>query len=56
MDVCVFSMYRKYQGTPEREKGEANIFSLVKPGFQCRDKSACGFLYMPWGAAWKYGD
>ena len=31
MDVCVFSMYRKYQFTEEREKGESNIFSLMNP-------------------------
>lgn len=31
MDVCVFSMYRKYQDTTERERGEANIFSLIEP-------------------------
>lgn len=31
MDVCVFSMYRKYQNTAGREKGEANIFSLFDP-------------------------
>ena len=30
-DVCVFSMYRKYQDTPEREQGESNIFSLMNP-------------------------
>ena len=30
-DVCVFSMYRKYQDTPEREQGESNIFSLMAP-------------------------
>ncbi|MBP5378175.1 MAG: substrate-binding domain-containing protein, partial [Ruminococcus sp.] len=30
-DVCIFSMYRKYQDTPEHEKGEANIFSLMNP-------------------------
>ena len=30
-DVCVFSMYRKYQDTPEREQGESNIFSLMSP-------------------------
>lgn len=30
-DVCIFSMYRKYQDTPEQEKGEANIFSLMDP-------------------------
>lgn len=29
MDVCVFSMYLKYQDTPERELGETNIYSLV---------------------------
>ena len=31
MDVCIFSMYRKYQDTVERERGEANIFTLVEP-------------------------
>ena len=30
-DVCIFSMYLKYQDTPERERGEANIFSLMNP-------------------------
>ena len=30
-DVCVFSMYRKYQDTPENEMGESNIFSLMNP-------------------------
>ena len=30
-DVCVFSMYRKYQDTLEREQGESNIFSLMEP-------------------------
>lgn len=30
-DVCIFSMYLKYQDTPEREKGESNIFSLMNP-------------------------
>ena len=30
-DVCVFAMYRKYQDTPERERGESNIFSLMNP-------------------------
>ncbi|MBR5682811.1 MAG: EAL domain-containing protein [Ruminococcus sp.] len=30
-DVCIFSMYRKYQDTPENEKGESNIFSLMNP-------------------------
>ncbi len=27
-DVCVFSMYRKYQSTADREMGESNIYSL----------------------------
>ena len=31
MDVCVFSMYHKYQNTVNREKGESNIFSLMQP-------------------------
>ncbi len=31
-DVCVFSMYKKYQDTAEREKGESNIFSVLNPG------------------------
>ena len=30
-DVCIFSMYRKYQDTPEREQGESNIFTLMTP-------------------------
>lgn len=30
-DVCIFSMYRKYQDTEEREDGESNIFSLMNP-------------------------
>ena len=30
-DVCVFSMYRKYQNTAEREEGESSIFSLPNP-------------------------
>ncbi len=30
-DVCVFSMYKKSQDTPEREKGETNIFALANP-------------------------
>ncbi len=30
-DVCIFSMYRKYQDTVEREQGESNIFSLMEP-------------------------
>ena len=25
-DVCIFSMYKKYQDTAERDKGESNIF------------------------------
>lgn len=29
MDVCVFSMYIKYQDTPAREIGDSNIFHLV---------------------------
>ncbi len=29
LDVCVFSMYRKYQSTVDRELGESNIFQLV---------------------------
>jgi Transcriptional regulators len=32
-DVCVFSMYKKYQDTAEREKGESNIFALANPDF-----------------------
>ena len=28
-DVCIFSMYKKYQNTTERETGESNIFYLV---------------------------
>ena len=31
MDVCVFSMYRKYMSTLIREKGESNIFTLFDP-------------------------
>lgn len=31
MDVCVFSMYHKYQDTAEREAGDSNIFSLMDP-------------------------
>ncbi|MBR4554928.1 MAG: EAL domain-containing protein [Ruminococcus sp.] len=31
LDVCVFSMFRKYQDTAEREKGESNIFTLLEP-------------------------
>ena len=27
-DVCVFSMYRKYQDSVEREEAESNIFNL----------------------------
>lgn len=30
-DVCIFSMYRKYQDTAEREQGESAIFSLMSP-------------------------
>ena len=30
-DVCIFSMYRKYQDTSEREQGESNIFYLMEP-------------------------
>ena len=30
-DVCIFSMYRKYQDAAEREAGESNIFSLLNP-------------------------
>lgn len=28
-DVCVFSMYIKYQNSREREKGDSNIFNLI---------------------------
>ena len=28
MDVCIFSMYLKYQSTAARETGEANIFEI----------------------------
>ena len=28
-DVCIFSMYIKYQNTPERERGEATIYTLI---------------------------
>ena len=31
LDACIFSMYRKYQDTAERELGESNIFSLMRP-------------------------
>ncbi|WP_051540239.1 EAL domain-containing protein [Ruminococcus sp. FC2018] len=31
LDACVFSMYRKYQDTAERELGESNIFALMRP-------------------------
>lgn len=31
MDVCVFSMFRKYQDTPVREAGDSNIFNLFEP-------------------------
>ncbi len=30
-DVCIFSMYRKYQNSMDREVGESSIFSLVDP-------------------------
>ena len=30
-DTCIFSMFRKYQNTAEREEGESSIFSLVNP-------------------------
>ncbi len=30
-DVCVFSMYRKYQDTEVREQADANIFQLANP-------------------------
>ena len=30
-DVCIFSMYRKYQNTEGREEGESSIFSLMNP-------------------------
>ncbi len=29
MDVCVFSMFIKYQNSKTREKGDSNIFSLI---------------------------
>ena len=32
-DVCVFAMYKKYQDTAERDKGESNIFTLANPDF-----------------------
>ncbi len=32
-DVAVFSMYKKYQDTIDREMGETNIFSLLNPDF-----------------------
>ncbi|MCR5147799.1 MAG: EAL domain-containing protein [Eubacterium sp.] len=28
-DVCIFSVYIKYQNTPERERGEVNVFTLI---------------------------
>ena len=31
MDVCIFSMYHKYQDTAERESGDSNIYSLMQP-------------------------
>ena len=30
-DVCIFSMYRKSQDTPENETGESEIFNLMNP-------------------------
>ena len=30
MDTCVFAMYHKYQDTASREKGESNIFTLMR--------------------------
>ena len=33
MDICAFSMYKKYQDTAEREKGESNILTLMNPAF-----------------------
>ena len=33
LDVCVFSMYKKYQDTPEREIGESAIFRLCNPKY-----------------------
>ena len=30
-DVCVFSMYVKYQDTAVREQGDSNIYSLMQP-------------------------
>ena len=30
-DVCVFSMYVKYQDTAVREQGDSNIYSLLQP-------------------------
>ena len=32
-DVCVFSMYKKYQDTADREMGESNILTLANPDF-----------------------
>ena len=31
IDACVFSMYRKYQNSVMREKGESNIYNLINP-------------------------
>ncbi|MCQ2505383.1 MAG: EAL domain-containing protein [Saccharofermentans sp.] len=31
IDVCIFSMYRKYQSTHTREQAEMNIFNLFTP-------------------------
>lgn len=29
-DVIIFSMYQKYQETPQRERGDSNIFNLIQ--------------------------
>lgn len=29
-DVCIFSMYQKYQETPLRERGDSNIYNLIQ--------------------------
>ncbi len=33
LDVCVFSMFRKYQDTPERELGDSVILKLANPKY-----------------------
>ena len=30
-DVCIFSMYQKYQETELRNIGDSNIFNLIRP-------------------------